>query len=472
MKKRNIRLLEMRLRVWLALLVALVITGCGSTAAPNVASPTSDTSEGLAVVSATAAPVTPGTSAPATTQEPTAAHSDASSAATGAIAPTERASLTLAFPDEPATVAATTKLIEAYTAENAAVQITARLLPSKEYLQQLLSQSDSNAPDLFVSSDAQLPALIHKQALLDLEPLLSKSTNLNPNDFQASALAPWQRGSALYGLPTDVSPQVLFYNQDVFDAAGVSYPTSEWTWEDWLDAAKKLTNTSNNQVRYGTALSEWSFMIWGNGGELLNADNTQTLLDQPAATEGVQFFADMINVHKVAPLPQAAGGPNPIELFKQQEVAMLPATSSAANEFLQAKLPFKWGITSLPTGKNTVSRLSVSGLAISAKSQNQQAALDFATWAIGSEGQQIRTQLIPFAASALRTAPARSSQIDGTDAILDALKHGRTLPQTEQWPKIAGLVNESLKPVWKGEETASAAYSKVTPEINKLLAAG
>jgi multiple sugar transport system substrate-binding protein len=460
--------LEPLMFFWILLLLATITAGCGAAPAPS-APATAPTSVAAAAPAPTQAPPAAPTSAPAASAAPTVAP-----APTQAPTPSPTpATLTFVFPDDQASAAAATAQIKAYTSEHPEVQITARPLPAADYAQQLLTSIDAGAPDLFVSADALAPALINRDAVLDLQALLAKQAALKPADFQPAALAPWQRGSALYGLPADVVPKVMFYNQDLFEANGVPAPAPGWTWDDWLAKAKQLTvRSGGNVARYGTTLIEWSAMIWGNGGDLLSADGTQTLLTSPEATAGVQFAADMVNVHKVAPAPKDAGGPNPIELFQTQKAAMMPGASSLAGGLLAAKLPFKWAIAPLPAGKEPASPLSVSGLAISPRSPNQSAALDFAAWIVGPAGSALTANLSPFAAPALRSAAPRTANISGEEAILEALQHGRTQPQVEVWPQIKARVDQALKPVWQGKQTVAAAYKEVEPDINALLKAG
>jgi multiple sugar transport system substrate-binding protein len=435
-------------RVWV-LLLAAIIAGCGTAPAP-AAAPTSVPAEPAAPTSAAAAP----TSVPAAKPAPV--------------------TLTFAFPDDAASSAAALAQIAAYTGEHSGVQVTAKPLPAADYARQLLGSVDTNATDLFVSTDSLVPTLINRKAALDLQALLAGQPAFKPGDFEPAALAAWQRGAALYGLPADAVPQVMFYNQDLFTAAGIAAPAPGWTWDDWLAKAKQLTVRSNDDTisQYGTALSTWAGMVWGNGGELLSADGTQSLLDSPAATAGVQFAADMVNLHRVAPAPKDAGGPDPVELFQGQKVAMLPGSSNLAAKLLAAKLPFKWAIAPLPAGKVAVSPISVSGLAISARSPNAPAALDFATWIVGPTGSAIKLNSTPFIAPALRSALAQERQITGEEAILQALQNGRTLPQVEVWPKVKALVDQALKPVWQGQKSVQAAYQAVTPDVNALLKAG
>ena len=448
-------------RVWSLLLAAIVAAGCGTAPAPTAA-PTSAAAAPTSVPTATAVP------AP-TSGIPTQGGAPASKP--------QPVTLAFAFPDDAASSAAAMAQIAAYTSDHPQVQVTAKPLPAADYARKLLDSvtTNTNDIDLFVSTDSLVPALINRRAALDLQALLAGQSAFKPGDFEPATLAAWQRGSALYGLPADAVPQVLFYNQDLFTAAGVAAPAPGWTWDDWLAKAKQLTVRSNDSdtiSQYGTALSTWAGMVWGNGGELLSADGTQTLLDSPAAAAGVQFAADMVNVHRVAPAPKDAGGPDPVELFQGQKVAMLPGVSSLASRLLAAQLPFKWAIAPLPAGKVAVSPISVSGLAISARSPNAQAALDFAAWIVGPAGSALKLNSTPFIAPALRSAAAQERQITGEEAILQALQNGRTLPQVEVWPEVKALVDRALRPVWQGQQSVQAAYRQITPDINALLRAG
>jgi multiple sugar transport system substrate-binding protein len=431
---------------------------------------------GIVLVLATSCGAAPAPASAPTSAAPAPTDASAASPAplpTTATQPTAQATIALqfAFPDDAASARAAEGLIKAYSETNPAIVIAPLPLPAADYPKQLLARIGAGDPDLFVGADAQAPTLIGQNAVLDLRALLADAP-LAPADFQSAALAPWRRGDALFGLPADVTPQVLFYNQDMFDAAGVAYPAIGWTWTDWLASAKKLTVSDGGKVStYGTALTQWSAMVWGNGGELLTADGKQTLLDQPAAAEGVQFAADMVNLHKVAPPPKDAGGPDPVKLFQEQGVAMMPGSSSLAGALRAANLPFKWAIAPLPAGKTSATPLSVSALLISAQSQNQRAALDFAAWAVGPQGQAIRAELLPFAAPALRSAAARPAGLTGAEAIVQALEHGRTLPQVAAWPDVKAIVDKALVPVWQGQTTAQAAYRAAGPAINARLAA-
>ena len=119
----------------------------------------------------------------------------------------------------------------------------------------------------------------------------------------------------------------------------------------------------------------------------------------------------MVNLHRVALAPKDAGGPDPVELFQGQKVAMLPGVSSLASRLLAAKLPFKWAIAPLPAGKVAVSPISVSGLAISARSPNAQAALDFAAWIVGPAGSALKLNSTPLSRRRCARLPHKNARL-------------------------------------------------------------
>src|SRR5215216_2150239 len=150
-------------RVWVLLLTAIILAGCGTAPAPSAApTPAAPT----AVPAATAAAAAP-TAAPAVAAPTTAA-----------AAQPQAVTLTFAFPDDAISSAAAMAQIAAYSGDHPQVQVVAKPFPAADYARKLLESVDSNATDidLFVSSDSLLPALINRKAALDLQALLAKQS--------------------------------------------------------------------------------------------------------------------------------------------------------------------------------------------------------------------------------------------------------------------------------------------------------
>ena len=95
--------------------------------------------------------------------------------------------------------------------------------------------------------------------------------------YPATALWAEYKGS-VYGLPKDVTPRAIFYNKNVFDAAGLPYPQDGWTWSEFTETVKALSNGKTGEdAQYGfIALSSQTYMlqgyIWSNGGQIVSDD--------------------------------------------------------------------------------------------------------------------------------------------------------------------------------------------------------
>ena len=85
----------------------------------------------------------------------------------------------------------------------------------------------------------------------------------------------------VYGVPALIDNLAIIYNKDLFDAAGVDYPTADWTWDDFRAAAKALTDPAKKQFGFAFPASAdedtvWHYdaMLWEAGGDILTPDNS------------------------------------------------------------------------------------------------------------------------------------------------------------------------------------------------------
>ena len=126
-----------------------------------------------------------------------------------------------------------------------------------------------------------------------------------------------------YFLPMNYSTLALYYNKKLFDDAGLPYPTENWTWNDLLSAARKLTIDGNKDgvpEQWGIQMNanwENGFEYWvaAAGGRLISEDGKKIVgyMDSPEAIRALKFYADLYHKYRVAPPPvdlQAWAGGN------------------------------------------------------------------------------------------------------------------------------------------------------------------
>ncbi|MCC7127543.1 MAG: extracellular solute-binding protein, partial [Microbacteriaceae bacterium] len=157
-------------------------------------------------------------------------------------------SATPAEPDAPVTITYTNfisndgneanlaKIVDAFEKANPNITVDVTTLPYSDYGTAL--QTDLAAGTVSDVFDIEYANYASYQANGVLAPLKVS----NPSAYRQSLLEAYSTDGTSYALPSSFSDVVLYYNKDLFDAAGVSYPTNDWTWADEKAAALKITD--------------------------------------------------------------------------------------------------------------------------------------------------------------------------------------------------------------------------------------
>src|SRR3982074_1486669 len=164
--------------------------------------------------------------------------------------------------------------LKAFHVQYPNINVTYEPVP-KDFRTKLKAQLASGTePDAFYVELGDAAGFMQKHVLLDLRNEMSK-TGTSASDFADGVLAAFKTGDAIYGIPKDFNTLALFYNKDMFSAAGVSPPTKDWTWQDLTDAAKKLTKNGVFGLITNADAARWAPIVQQNGGKVLNSDNTK-----------------------------------------------------------------------------------------------------------------------------------------------------------------------------------------------------
>jgi ABC-type glycerol-3-phosphate transport system substrate-binding protein len=105
-----------------------------------------------------------------------------------------------------------------------------------------------------------------------------------------------------HGFMIQINSNVWVYNKTLFRQRGIVEPTDKWTWEDHLDAARKLTNVEQDQWGM-TALGDVYPWYWQAGVEFLTADGKRTLYDSAGPREVLNWVVDLVTRHRASPSP-------------------------------------------------------------------------------------------------------------------------------------------------------------------------
>lgn len=239
-------------------------------------------------------------------------------------------------------------LIEAFEAENSDIAVTLETQSWKD-IQGVVDTKIANdrAPDI-LELDAKAPSYGSEDLLYPAEEIVSPETLADiEQTFVDSALIDGQA----YGLPTVASTRALFYNQDLFDQAGITAPPT--TWAELLDAATKISALGGDISGYGMPLgseeaqAETSIFAYGAGASW-EADGKMTI-DTPEATEALTFMKSMIDAGVTQADPGATDRTPLIEVFIQGKIGMIQGLPPVVGTINEKNPDLNWKIAPSPT---------------------------------------------------------------------------------------------------------------------------
>ena len=372
---------------------------------------------------------------------------------------------------------------DAYTKTHPGVKVTVKNIPVENYDQQVNTMiSGGSSPDIIEVNGTDGPALASKNVLLDLGPKL-KADGLKPEDTVDAARV---KGYALKGkqfaLPDRGGNLVFYYNKTMFDKAGVPLPKAGWTWDEFTAAAQKLTVVQDGKtVQYGVAIDDWpnavESVVRSFGGTLLNDSLSAPAIDSTAYKTGLQNYYDLIGKLKVSPslkdYADFGKDVNRDALFAQGKTAMIWAGLWDIPDFVKQNLSF--GIVPPPSGdgSNPTMLAFGTGLAVGARSKNQDAAWDVVKYMFSTDGQRpivTNQEDVPSAKGLLSEWEKGLPSGVTYDELAKAASQVFPDQTPPQIAEIEKQVQQDLYPFFTGSQTVDQATSTAASHIKGILA--
>ncbi len=177
-------------------------------------------------------------------------------------------------------------------------------------------------PDIYYMDIFQFPFFATQGVLQPIDDYMAKE-GVSRDEFLDTLINAFTWEGKTYGIPKDFNTLGLFYNKDLFDQAGVDYPTNDWTWDDLKAAAQKITDaTGVAGFSVPPDPGRFPIFVFQNGGQIMNDDFTDTLLDSPEAIEAGKFYTGA-RAEGWAIIPQDVGVGWQGEAFGKGDVAMV-----------------------------------------------------------------------------------------------------------------------------------------------------
>ncbi|MEO7146358.1 MAG: sugar ABC transporter substrate-binding protein [Terrimesophilobacter sp.] len=363
-------------------------------------------------------------------------------------------------------------IVDAFEKANPNIKVKVTTLPYSDYGTAL--QTDLAAGTVSDTFDIEYSNYASYQA----NGVLAGLKVSNPDAYRQSLLKAYSTDGTSYALPSSFSDVVLYYNKDLFDAAGVSYPTSSWTWADEKAAALKLTDKSKGTWGDHQPVSFYEYykVLAQNGGQFLNADKTKVAFNTPQGVEAAKWLVEKSGT-TMPTIADGQGTPDfDTNLFKDGKLAMVHTGIWVFGSFADA--PKNWDIAVEPGNTTQASAVFSNAIGVSATSKNVAAATKWVEFMTSSDTMvkarlDSGWELPPISdEAALATyldkgAPAnRKAVFESLDGIAlpPVVAHGQS--------EMQDIMGEELVEAQAGRKTVEQALASAETRINAVLAGG
>lgn len=300
--------------------------------------------------------------------------------------------------------------------------------------------------------------------------------DINVDNIPQQYIEAFQRDGVLYGVPKDFDTQALWYNKEVFDKAGVDYPDETWTWDDWYNAAKEITDEENGIYGVVAPLNYqggYHDMIYQNGGTIFSEDGTKSNMNSPEAIEALEFYKKFID-DGLSPSLEVMAGTETFQLFNSGKIGTIIGGSWMTGTYLKDN---EYGlknfdIAPLPMKERRATTSNSIANVIAESSKNKEAAAKFIQFLNSKEANLKVAQsgvVIP-AAEGTQEPWVNSYPEHNLQVFVDAVEYAIPLP----YNKNGQAANESevkyLNKAWTGEMSIEEAVNEFVEYANSILA--
>jgi multiple sugar transport system substrate-binding protein len=371
-------------------------------------------------------------------------------------------------------------LLDDWNAQNPNITIKPLFVNNDKALQKLtVALQGGQPPDITYQYGSSLPQLAGAPGLVDLTQWVQQP-DVNWNDFIPGAQSAATFEGKVLGVPALIDNLAVVYNKSLFDAAGLQYPTDQWTWDDFRAAAKALTDPAKKQFGFSYPMdasedSVWHYdpLLWQNGGAILNADGTLAAFNSPQGVQALQALTSMAVDDKSVYLDlqnSAYTG-----LFNSGKIGMLVTGPWDLSSFPDVN----YGVEILPGFRGD--HQTIAGPDMWCVFDNgdgrAQAALQFVAWLTAADQVKkdaLMTGHLPFRLSVVNDAAfiqQFGAAFQGIDVFAENLTNVKQArPVLAAYPQVSEAMGNAIVSAMLGQTDPKTALDQAAAQANDALA--
>jgi multiple sugar transport system substrate-binding protein len=372
------------------------------------------------------------------------------------------------------------KLTSEFNRTHPNITVTPHFNGSNDFaLQKVLTAiAGGKPPDIAYLYGSWAANIAKSPKTVDLNQFVKKDPSFDLNDFYPAERAAATVDGKLVGLPALVDNLALVYNKKMFAQAGISPPTASWTWQDFQNAALKLTDPAKKQfgwayVADGSEDTVWRYwaLLWQAGGQILTPDGQKSAFNSPAGVKALTFIQSLAQKHAIY---NDNGNQNYLGLFSSGHVGMLYTGPWDLSQIRDGGAPY--GVQILPGDQN---HQTISGpdnwVMFDNGDARKQAAWEFLKW-LSSPSIDLRwaqmTGDLPVRPSVTKLPGYKQflAKYPGVGVWVENLNNATQVrPVTTVYPKISNVIGQTVQGVLLNKTQPAPALNQAAQQVDSIL---
>ncbi|AEC02587.1 ABC transporter substrate-binding protein [Parasphaerochaeta coccoides] len=371
--------------------------------------------------------------------------------------------------------------VAAFEAKNPDIKVELMDIPSTEYTQKLsiMLNGGSDLDAFFIKDADTTKSLFDKGQLADMRPYIA-ADSFDIEGFNGLTKNFTMPNGAVVGLPVRSDWYVMYYNKDIFDAAGIAYPGNDWTWTEFEQLAKRLTSGSGATKVYGALLHTWQACVQNWGVQ----DGKHTIMDSDYSffKPYYEMALRMQNEDKTL-MDYATLKTSNIHYssaFLTGRVAMMPMgtwfITTAIDKVKIGESSVRWGIVTLPHAEDVPQGYTVGSatpVSMNQASSKKDAAWKFISFMTGEEGASEYAKAGAFPGrnneKTLSSIASLNGMPEGALHALQVTNISFDRPGVDKVAEINAMLGEEHSMIMLGEVSINEGLSTMSARNKEIL---
>ncbi len=353
------------------------------------------------------------------------------------------------------------EMIETYNSSQSDYNLTAKYVPFADFKKQLsIGASASELPDLVILDSPDHASYTSMGIFADV------TGKFDVSNYYEGPVESCSMDGSLYGVPFGCNCLALYYNQDMFDEAGITEAPT--TWDELKETAEKLTTDSVSGLAFCSVQNEegtFNFAPW-----LWSTGASSYEMDSEGGIRALTYVKDLVDSGVMSKECINWTQGDVMNQFISGNVAMMINGPWQIPTMREEAADLNWDVTLIPKDQEYASAIGGENYAV-ISGGNEEGALNFLEYA--TQEEQVKFMMSSMGYISADKTIAEKQFTEEEDAVyqkfVEQMEYAQARGPLAEWPEVSDAISLAFNEVMTGSAEPEAAAAEAQETINGIV---